>query len=79
MDNPGDDIYQVDGSYTQWQAGYTYTGYMRWSWLSDDHSGVEVGTSGYLVSKWGQLPVMYHLWWYTPYNGESVTAYFRNW
>ena len=77
MNTPGDDTYWNDGSYTRWHPPYIYFANMRWSWANGDHSGIEVGTSGNIRSKWGQLPRMYHRWDYSPYNRSVLNFYFR--
>ena len=77
MNSPGDDKYWNDGSYTRWHPPYIYFSSMRWSWANGDHSGIEVGTSGNIRSKWGQLPRMYHRWDYSPYDRSVLNQYFR--
>ena len=76
MNTPGDDRYWQDGSYTWWHPPYIWFSNMKISYASDDHSGIWVGTSSYVRSKWGQLPQMYHYWNYTPYNSSSINSYF---
>lgn len=77
MNSPGDDQYWLDGSYTQWRIPYIYFANMKWNWPNGDHSGIEVNTSGYIRSKWGQLPRMYHHYSYSPYNASALYQYFR--
>ena len=76
MNTPGDDKYWLDGSYTQWHTPYIWFSGMKLSYASDDHSGIWVGTSSYVRSKWGQLPRMYHYWNYSPYNASVTYSYF---
>ncbi|GAA2516724.1 hypothetical protein GCM10010201_11800 [Pilimelia columellifera subsp. columellifera] len=77
MMSPGDDIYWQDGSYQIWRRNLPYLPGMRWSWGSDDHSGFEVGKSGRVRSKWGELPVMTHSWEYSPYEDAAVNRYYK--
>lgn len=77
MNTPGDDQYWLDGSYTQWRIPYIYFANMRWNWPNGDHSGIEVNTSSYIRSKWGQLGRMYHYYSYSPYNASALYQYFR--
>ncbi|MEO3873864.1 hypothetical protein ABGB18_34060 [Nonomuraea sp. B12E4] len=53
MNDPGDNTYWLDGSYIQWfSAGPPYPANLRWSWQSDDHSGIGDDTVGaFVVSK----------------------------
>jgi hypothetical protein len=76
LNTPGDDAFWNDGSYTRWHPPYIYFSGMRWNWPVGDHSGIEVGTSGYIRSKWGELPRMYHRWDYSPYNRTNISQYF---
>ncbi|MFY1637666.1 hypothetical protein ACN27F_31075 [Solwaraspora sp. WMMB335] len=76
MNTPGDDKYWLDGSYTRWQVPYIWFANMKISYSSDDHSGIRVGTGDYVRSKWGQLPLMYHYWSYSPYSSATTNSYF---
>ncbi|GAA2707020.1 hypothetical protein GCM10010429_18450 [Micromonospora olivasterospora] len=76
MNTPGDDRYWQDGSYTRWQVPYIWFANMKLSYASDDHSGIWVGTSNYVRSKWGQLGQVYHYWNYSPYNSSTTNSYF---
>ncbi|WP_157367790.1 hypothetical protein [Alloactinosynnema sp. L-07] len=77
MDTPNDDKYWNDGSYKLWHPPYVWFANMKASWKSDDHSGINDGTSSYIRSKWGQLPRMRHYYNYTPYDDTSISYYFR--
>lgn len=76
MNTPGDDTYWLDGSYTRWQIPFIWFSNMKLSYASDDHSGIWVGTSNYVRSKWGQLGLVYHYWDYAPYNSSTTYSYF---
>ncbi|MFV2017880.1 hypothetical protein [Micromonospora sp. LOL_023] len=76
MNSPGDDQYWLDGSYTRWHPPYIWFSNMKLSYASDDHSGIWVGTGSYVRSKWGQLPLMYHYWNYSPYSSATTNSYF---
>ena len=78
MDDPGDDKYMTDGSYTPWSAPRPFYDGMKLTWRSDDHSGINVGQGTYVRSKWGQLPRMYHGATYTPYDDSSRYPYYRS-
>jgi hypothetical protein len=79
--------YWTDGSYKKWSPPLTYFSGMRWVyWTSEpwnekkpsDHSGIEVGTTGNLRSKWGPYGRMYHRWDYTPgYALTDIRKYYR--
>jgi hypothetical protein len=79
--------YWNDGSYTFWHPPYALFSNMKLFWSEGDHSGIIVGTSNYVRSKWGQLPRMYHARNYSPYNmgsgpppyviGQGMNQFFR--
>lgn len=81
MDTPGDDKYWTDGSYRAYNIMYDgYPNYMKASYASDDHSGIEDRTRGnmWIRSKWGPGPRMYHYYNYSPYNASTVNRYHNN-
>ncbi|MEU8265406.1 hypothetical protein AB0C02_33010 [Micromonospora sp. NPDC048999] len=76
--------YWTDGSYKQWSTPVIYYSGMRWVyWTSNQsdggHSAIEVGTTGYLRSKWGVYGRMYHKWDYVPsvYPMGDIRQYYR--
>lgn len=78
MNSPNDDIFWNDGSYvrtTNWNEA-THTSY-----TSSDHSALNYsGHIGWMISKWGQWPLMVHWYTHCPYNatgGSSVNLYKR--
>jgi len=77
MNSPGDDAYWLDGSYQPWSDSQPPVAQLRWSWANDDHSGIEAEIAGDIRSKWGQLPLMYHRWDYSPYNRTALNKYHR--
>ncbi|GGJ80713.1 hypothetical protein GCM10010123_08290 [Pilimelia anulata] len=77
LDSPGDDAYWNDGSYRRWQTNQPAGDGMRVSWVYDDHSGIEVGRTGEVRSKWGQMPVMRAPVEYDPYDDLVLNHYVR--
>lgn len=77
MNTPGDDKYWQDGSYTQWHPPYTWFSGMRINYPEGDHSGIWVGTSNNVRSKWGQYGQLHHAWNYSPYTASVTNSYFR--
>jgi hypothetical protein len=78
--------YWTDGSYKRWNPPLIYFSNMKivyWTgepWDDPapmDHSGIEVGTTGYIRSKWGQNGRMYHHWDYCPFAMGDVRHYYR--
>ncbi|MGH3656248.1 MAG: hypothetical protein ACRDUA_06285, partial [Micromonosporaceae bacterium] len=78
MNDPGDNKYWRDGSYSEWHTPYIWFGNMKLSWKSADHSGRWIRKSDRVRSKWGQLPRMNHYWKYSPYSERRTESYFRN-
>jgi hypothetical protein len=69
MDDPSK--YWLDGSYYQ----YNYFAPGIKIYYVNQHSAISTGTTGYLYSKWGKLPLMYHYYTYSPYIASSLKAY----
>jgi len=74
MDHPGDDSYWLDGSY--YRSYFQATG-NRISYVYGDHSGIVDTNNTFIVSKWGELCLVKHLYTYCPYNWSSVRYYVR--
>ncbi|MEV0382038.1 hypothetical protein [Nonomuraea sp. NPDC050643] len=79
MNRPNHHAYWLDGSFLEWTFGVGLRPNMRWRWVNDDHSGIEVESTTMIVSKWGQGPRMRHWWDDTPYNDSLIYRYYRNW
>ncbi|HEX5740641.1 MAG TPA: hypothetical protein VFY17_03690 [Pilimelia sp.] len=77
LDSPGDDAFWEDGSYRRWRSTQPAAAGMRVSWVYDDHSGIEVGRSGEIRAKWGQMPVMRAPVEYDPYDDLALHRYVR--
>ncbi|GGK23789.1 hypothetical protein GCM10010124_15340 [Pilimelia terevasa] len=77
LDSPGDDAFWLDGSYRQWQSNQPFRSGMRVSWAYDDHSGIEVGRTGEIRSKWGRMPVIRAAAEYDPYDDTVLNRYVR--
>jgi CARDB len=67
-----EDIYWTDGSYVETSASLaTKVSY------SGNHSAVTTCTSGYYISKWGSLPLMYHYKTDCPAGYGSPSKFYR--
>jgi len=67
-----ENIYMSDRSYKQ-VVNPTYPG--KISWGSGDHSAVTTSTSGVLISKWNEYPLMQHAIGYSPYGTSNLKYY----
>jgi hypothetical protein len=74
MNTPGDDTYWHDRSYV-WTTGFNAG--LRWSWPeSEDHTAIGTG-SGWVRSKWGRGPRMFHWYSYSPYHHPELINKYR--
>ncbi len=85
IDTPNEAWYWIDGSYVRWYNDNAISG-MKLDYLSDDHSAIFVSgynpvlypMQSYCRSKWGSMPIMYHICGYSPYDYSSIHAYVKN-
>jgi hypothetical protein len=72
INSPGDDAYWMDGSFTYPMSEITAS---KWSYFNGDHSArtFPLGQNSTVRSKWGQLPLMYHVKEISPY--KNTTGY----
>lgn len=77
MNNPGDDVYWLDGSYVNKVFQNSAIPDFAVSYRSDDHSARTVSKTdkNNLISKWGQLGLVKHGKSYCPYNSSNLVYY----
>ena len=82
INGPYQSTYWTDGSYVLWPSGTAYQG-MKLSYYNDDHSAIFYSGqnpsyspgSSYCLSKWGSMPLMYHVCSDCPYNSMGIAIY----
>lgn len=73
LDDDPEYEYWEDGSYVESPISYPFPGKVVWA--SGDHSAVTTETSGTLISKWNEYPLMRHAWNDSPYGTTNLKHY----